>query len=172
MRFGKLTMFFALQAIIVIILLFYFGVWMINDKTNATVVRPFYSNTINAAYKVDNETYTASYPRYDVPYTARSVNIRYLLFHPASSRINSFMGLAAEPLAWWFVFMLACSMLLLTHNTVFSKGTIFQIHKKFPWISMDEYFADEGSPRYYKRRTKQAKEEQKMLLDNTNKGTS
>jgi hypothetical protein len=37
---------------------------------------------------------------------------------------------------------------------------------------MDEYFADEGSPRYYKRRTKQAKEEQKMLLDNTNKGTS
>jgi hypothetical protein len=68
------------------------------------------------------------------------VQVRYLKFHPQTSRVNSFMGIWAEPLGWWGVFLLASAMLLLTQNAVFSKGTIFQLHKKFPWISMEEYF--------------------------------
>lgn len=50
------------------------------------------------------------------------------------------MGIFAEPLAWWLVFLIASAMLLLTNNAVFSKGTIFILQKKFPWISMEEFF--------------------------------
>lgn len=64
------------------------------------------------------------------------------------------MGIAAEPLAWWLVFLLASAMLLLTHNTVFSRGTIFQIQKKFPWLSMDEYFPEDA--RWWYEKTEQA----------------
>jgi hypothetical protein len=55
----------------------------------------------------------------------------------------------AEPLAWWLVFLLASAMLLLMPNTVFSRGTMFQLQKKFPWISMDEYFPAPGN--WYRR---------------------
>ncbi len=166
MRFGKLTMFLILQSIIAVLMLFYFGLWMINGKTTATIVRPFYANTISAVYTVGSESYSASYSRYDVPYSARSVEIRYLLFKPSSSRINSFMGMAAEPFGWWLVFLLASGMLLLMPNTVFSRGTIFQIQKKFPWISMDEYFPERSSW-WNNQRTKQRpkKEERQKLLD-------
>jgi hypothetical protein len=50
------------------------------------------------------------------------------------------MGMFAEPLAWWLVFLIASSMLFLMDNTVFSRGTTFLLQKKFPWLSMDEYF--------------------------------
>lgn len=166
MRFGKLTMFLLLHALAALVLLFYFGLWMIDGRTKATIVRPFYANTITATYTVQNQSYTASYSRYDIPYSARSVDIRYLLFRPASSRINSFMGLAAEPFGWWLVFLLASAMLLLMPNTVFSRGTVFQIHKKFPWISMDEYFPEEaGWWNYQRTKQKAKKEKSQKLLD-------
>lgn len=151
MRFGKLTMFFLLQAIAAFLLLCYFGLWMINGKATGTVVRPYFSNTLTVSYSVNNQEYIGSYSRYDIPFSARSVTVRYLLFHPSSSRINSFMGIAAEPLAWWLVFLLASAMLLLTHNTVFSRGTIFQIQKKFPWLSMDEYFPEDARWWWYEK---------------------
>ena len=143
MRFGKLKMFLLLQGIVVFLLLCYFGVWMISGKTTTgMLVRPYYGNTMNITYRVGTQTFTNSFGRYDVPYGTVNVEIRYLLFAPSSSRVNSFMGLFAEPLAWWLVFLIACSMLLLTNNTVFSKGTIFQLHKGFPWLSMEEYFPE------------------------------
>jgi hypothetical protein len=86
-----------------------------------------------------------------VPFYQKQIEVHYFVFDPSSSRINSFLGLYAEPLGWWFVFLLASSMLLLMPNTVFSKGTKFQLQKKFPWISMDEYFPAPGS-RFYRRK--------------------
>ena len=171
MRFGKVVMFFLLQGLAVVALLCYFGLWMINGKTTATIVRPYYSNTINVNYQVKEQFYTGSYSRYDVPFSARTVTIRYLLFRPASSKINSFMGIAAEPLAWWLVFLLASAMLLLMPNTVFSKGTIFQVHKSFPWISMEEYFPENASWWWYEKTGptyQSSKSEQKFLQNNSN----
>ena len=63
----------------------------------------------------------------------------------------------------WLVFLIASSMLLLMTNTVFSKGTMFQLHKKFPWISMDEYFPQPGGWYHQREKKKQTSNPQKRL---------
>lgn len=140
MRFGKTRMFLYLNGIIAIGLLIYFLVWITGSTTSGKLVAPFYSTKIRAEYIVNDKTYAGSYMRYNVPYNEYTVSIRYLRFAPQYSRINSFMGIVAEPLVWWMVFLIASSFLLLTNNTVFSRGTVFQLKRKFPWISMEEYF--------------------------------
>lgn len=161
MRFGKLKMFLLLQGIAVFVLLCYFSIWMISGKATGTLIRPYYSNTMNISYKVGSKTYTRSYARYDVPFGELKIPIRYLSFLPSSSRVDSFMGLLAEPLGWWLVFLLASSMLLLTDNTVFSKGTVFQTHKKFPWLSMEEYFPATGEWQSYYSEDKKPRQRKK-----------
>ncbi len=81
------------------------------------------------------------------------------------------MGLYAEPLGWWLVFLLASSMLLLMPNTVFSKGTKFQLQKSFPWISMDEYFPAPGNRSYKEERQSPPARKRKRLEGNKNTKT-
>lgn len=148
MQFGKLRMFFYFNGIIAGFLLLYYSPWMFSKVTTAKVVTPFEVTTIQLQYEANGKLYTSGHMRNDIPFQQRTVRIRYLTFHPASSRVDSFMGMWAEPLAWWSVLLVASAMLLLMPNAVFSKGTIFHIHKKFPWISMDEFFPYHG---YWKR---------------------
>ncbi|MGZ3848827.1 MAG: hypothetical protein ACXVMS_09435 [Flavisolibacter sp.] len=140
MRFGKIRMFLLLNGLVGLGLACYFAPWLFSKVTLARTMAPFESNLIHLQYTVAGKTYLADHLRNGISSLQNTVPVRYLTFHPQTSRVNSFMGMWAEPLAWWSVFLLASSMLLLTHNTVFSKGTIFQVHRKFPWISMDEYF--------------------------------
>jgi hypothetical protein len=140
MQFGKLRMFFYFNGLIAICLLLYLSPLLFSRVTTAKVINPYDVTTIQLQYKANGKQYSNEHMRNDIPFQQRTVRIRYLQFHPSSSRVNSFMGIWAEPLAWWSVLLLASAMLLLTHNAVFSKGTIFHIHKKFPWISMDEFF--------------------------------
>jgi len=111
----------------------------------AKVITPYEVTTIQLQYEANGKQYAGSHMRNDIPFQQRMVRIRYLNFHPSSSRIDSFMGMWAEPLAWWSVLLLASAMLLLMPNAVFSKGTIFHLDKKFPWISMDEFFPYHGN---------------------------
>jgi hypothetical protein len=144
MRLGKTKMFFLLNGIAFSILLIYFAPWLFSETVTGKVITPYESTIVHVEYVVNNKNYFGSFMRNGIEFSQRDIPVRYLSFNPSASRINSFMGLWAEPLAWWGVFLLASAMLLLTHNTVFSKGTIFQFHKKFPWISMEEYFPLEG----------------------------
>jgi hypothetical protein len=153
MRFGKLKMFLFLNGLIVLILLFYFLFWWISGKTVATIVSPFSASTITVQYKVNNKIYTGRILRGNVPFDQKQIFIRYSLLKPSAVYIPTFLGLYAEPLAWWLVFLIASAMLLLMPNTVFSKGTMFQLQKKFPWISMDEYFPVPGD-KWYRERTR------------------
>jgi hypothetical protein len=153
MRFGKNKMFLFLNGIIATSLLLYFGLWLISRDTTANIVPPYNANTINIQYGVNENIYTGNHLRNDIPFSQKHVTIKYFVFNPSSSRIATFLGLYAEPLAWWLVFLLASAMLLLMPNTVFSRGTIFQLQKKFPWISMDEYFPAPGN--WYRREKKE-----------------
>lgn len=137
-------MFFLLNGLIAIVLIFYFGTWLLSNKTIAFIIPPYNSNTVVIEYEVKGRIYTNSHLRSDIPFDEKQIAIHYSVFNPSSSRINSFMGLYAEPLAWWLIFFMASAMLLLLPNTVFSKGTMFQLKKGFPWISMDEYFPEPG----------------------------
>src|SRR5215213_8010074 len=140
MKIGKIKMFFLFNGLIAAGLLIYFGIWMLGPKVTGEVVGPYRPNTITVSYMVNGETYSDSHMRNGIEYRQRQVSVRCFVFDPSISRINSFMGIFAEPLAWWLVFFIASAMLLLTNNTVFSKGTMFCFQKKFPWIYMEEFF--------------------------------
>lgn len=140
MQFGKSTLFFALNGLVGLILLLYFAFWLFCSTVNGTIKRPLQANRMVVKYEVDNVVYTKPFMRNGYPFAERSVGVRYWGPNPNVARINSFLGFVAEPLAWWLLFFIASAMLLLTNNTVFSKGTRFQLHKGFPWITMDEFF--------------------------------
>lgn len=140
MRFGKRTMFAILQALILLILLLHLGRWLFSGVVEGRVTTPYSATVMTVHYNVEGEEYVDTYMRNGFPLTPKTVEIRYLTYNSSVSRINSFMGIAAEPLAWWLVISAGMAALLLTDNTVFSRGTTFQLHKRFPWISMDEYF--------------------------------
>jgi hypothetical protein len=169
MRFGKTKMFLYFNGVIACLLLLYFLPWVFSSTTQAKVISPYYTNTLHVEYDAEGKQFNGDYLRNDVDYNERWVKVRYLRFDPSSSRVNSFMGMFAEPLAWWSVFLAASSMLLLTNNLVFSKGTVFQVQGKFPWIWMEEYFPVKNS--FWKRRQRsssvdpnQAKKGSKKLL--------
>lgn len=140
MRFGKKTMFVLLQGILFLILLLHLGRWLFSEVTEGRVTTPYSATVMTVHYTVDGVEYVDTYMRNGYPLTPRTVEIRYLTYNPSRSRINNFMGIAAEPLAWWLMITVGMAALLLTNNTVFSKGTTFQLHQRFPFISMDEYF--------------------------------
>jgi hypothetical protein len=165
MRFGKLKMFFFLNGLIVVILLLYFTFWWFSGRAVATIITPLNANTITVRYTVDNTVYTDRLLRGSIPFADKQVLVRYSLLKPSAAYIPSFMGLYAEPLAWWLVFLIASAMLFLMPNTVFSQGTMFQLHKKFPWISMDEYFPAPGESYYGRRREKGHQKQQKTRLE-------
>jgi hypothetical protein len=57
-------------------------------------------------------------------------------------------------------------MLLLMPNAVFSRGTVFQLQKKFPWILMDEYFPEPRSwYRSAERKTSPVKKPKRLGAD-------
>jgi hypothetical protein len=140
MRFGKKTMFAILQGLILLVLLIHLGRWLFSSVVEGRVTTPYSATVMTVHYAVNGVEYVDTYMRNGYPLTPKTVEIRYLTYNPAKSRINTFMGIAAEPLAWWLVISVGMAALLLTDNTVFTKGTTFQLHKHFPWLSMDEYF--------------------------------
>ncbi|MGZ5191893.1 MAG: hypothetical protein ACXWCZ_12855 [Flavisolibacter sp.] len=140
MKIGKLKMFLGLNGLIAIGLILYFSVWIFSRTVTGDMVRPYEPNKLTVRYQVEGQNYQQSYMRNGWDYRKTKVPIRYFVMNPELSRVNTFMGIFAEPLAWWLVFLIASAMLLLTNNGVFSKGTVFILQKKIPWISMEEFF--------------------------------
>lgn len=140
-------MYFLLNGIIAFFILVYSAIWFAAPATLGSINNPYSSSVMDVSYKAGEEEFTETFMRYDVDLRAREVTVSYLPFNPSSARIRSFMGIAAEPLGWWVVILLASTMLLFTDNFVFSKGTEFRLQKKFPWIWMDEFYR---LPWYYR----------------------
>ena len=150
MRISRLAMFGIINGSIAFCFVIYFGQWIFSNTTRATVTSPYGVTTISVKYRVGKHEYTGSYMRNGIPFSRRAITIRYLRARPAVSRVNSFMGMWAEPIAWWGVVLAATAVLLLVDNVVFSKSTIFVVQKRFPWIHMEEYFpvplSDDAAP--------------------------
>jgi hypothetical protein len=156
MQFSKRTFFLVFNGIIAAGLMIYMGLWLISAKTDAKIIRPYKATTVTFEYSAHGKKHTGTELRYGIPFEKTTIPIRYFVFNHAASRVNSFMGIAAEPLGWWGIFLVATAMLFLTNNTVFSKGTRFYLQPKFPWISMEEYFpaapAEYGQDGFGKKR--------------------
>ena len=153
MRFGKRTMFLLFNGLILLLLVVYYLPWLFSKTTIAAIVHPYESTRVHVRYVVKGIAFTNTFLRNDISTDQERLVVRYLKFHPSSSRPNSFMGFYAEPLAWWAVFLLASAMALLTDNAVFSKGTVFEVSRKFPWISMEEYFPVNSWWHFYRGET-------------------
>ena len=140
MQFGKRAFFLLLNGAALLVVLLYLLFWLMGNSTGGRILRPLHASSMTVQYVVGEKTYTERFMRSDVPLSQTSVKVRYQPWNPSMARIQSFMGLLAEPLAWWGVVLLAIAMLLLTNNTVFSKGTRFRLQQRFPWLMMDEFF--------------------------------
>ena len=140
MRLSKIKLFLLIHVFIALLLAVYLSIWLFGNKVMADVIPPHLPSRVYVQYRVEGELYQTSFLRNDIPFFVRKVDIRYPSFDPSYSRVNSFLGIYAEPLGWWLLFFLVSAMLLLTNNPVFSKGTNFYFRKKFPWVSMEEYF--------------------------------
>jgi hypothetical protein len=167
MRITKRKMFLLLNGTIAVALCLYFGFWILSPKVIGEIQHPLQnSTTMIVKYTVDKEQYTNTILRNGISFLETKVLLCYSKSNPAKCRIYSYMGLFAEPLAWWLVFFLASSILLLTNNSVYSKGTVFIVQKKRPFIYMEEYFPD-AFRRYghRKRGSQTSKEEEQKRLD-------
>lgn len=129
-----------INGIIALFLLYYIGRWLFSSTTTGQIIPPIHPDRIQVTYSVNGKEYRGSYLRSDVPLRNKNVTLRYLNNNPSVSRVNSFLGIYAEPLAWWGIFLFASFLLFFTNNAVFSKGTTFYVQKKYPWIYMEEYF--------------------------------
>lgn len=161
MHISRPRMFLYLNGIILLILCVHLGRWFFSRRETGHLVPPYSGNTIALQYGVGGKSYTGSYLRNEIPFSQREVEIRYLPWKPEVSRINSFLGILLEPLGWWAVFLLGSGVLLLMDNVVFSKGTVFFVQKRFPYLWMEEYFPatpEAGEePRFERRRRPRAK---------------
>ena len=141
MRFTKRRLFLVTNSFILAGLLLYFGFWAFSPKVIGDIQHPLQnSTTMIVKYKVGNRLYTSTLLRNGIPFLDTEVTLHYNRWNPAHCRIYSFLGLVAEPMGWWFVFLLASTILLLTNNSVFSKGTIFIFQKKRPWLVVEEFY--------------------------------
>lgn len=166
MLLTKLKFYILLQLLAIAVLLTYQGMWLISNTTEGRIEnfgsdsyrykrKKERSGSMTVSYKVNGITYKEEYTRNETPLTQKTVCIRYLLFAPSISNLDSFIGQWLGSLIVLLIFFLASSMLLLLHNTVFSKGTLFELNRRFPFIQMHEFFPHNGKwqqQRHYWRR--------------------
>ena len=127
-------MFLFLNGIIATFLLLYFGSWLISGNTVANIVPSYNANSMKIQYRVNENIYTGNHLRNDIPFSQKQITIKYFVFNPSSSRIASFLGMYAEPLAWWFVFFTGFGHAIVNAEHRFFQGHYVSIAKK---ISMD-----------------------------------
>lgn len=150
MLLTKLKFYTLLQLLALSILLLYQGVWLISNTTQGQIInfgkipprssrRIEHSGTVVVNYTVNGTTYEKEYTRNGIPLWQKTVRIRYLLFAPSFSNQDSFIGQWVGPLIILLIFFLASCMLLLMHNTVFPKGTLFELSRQYPYIKMHEF---------------------------------
>lgn len=168
-QFGKRTLFLISNAVWGFIIAIYLMVWLLGGvRTVATITKPAVPQ-LQLRYIAGNTTYTTTHLRYGVGYDKTAVPLIYLRWRPGSSRVHSFLGLAAEPLGWWGIYLTASAMLLLSNNTVFSKGTRFTLHRRFPFISMDEFFPAAPNRFSFRTQDRQPKNSQHTTQTLSNK---
>src|SRR5688572_3016692 len=104
MLLTKLKFYILLQLLSITLLLLYQGIWLISDTTQGQVVnfgkqlirsshkRIENSGTIVVRYTVKGIIHEEEYTRNGTPLWQQTVPIRYLLFAPSISRLNSFIG--------------------------------------------------------------------------------
>jgi len=157
MLLTKFKFYVLLQLLSIVLLLLYQSIWLFSSTTEGRIEnfgrqlgrrvskRVENSGTMVVSYTINGTTYEEEYTRNETPLWQKTVRIRYLLFAPSISNLDSFIGQWLGPLIVLLIFFLASSMILLMHNTVFPKGTLFELSRLYPYIQMHEFLPHEAN---------------------------
>ena len=90
---------------------------------------------VTVRYVVDDNEYTNIYLRNELDLTLKSVPIKYLLFSPSFSRLDTFAGNWGLVLVV-FVIVLFCLSISFLIQQIVPNGTIFYLSRKIPFVRM------------------------------------
>jgi hypothetical protein len=152
MLLNRTQLYVIVQTIALAIFLGYQGFWMISGTTQGKILNfsGVYINDQNEAIKksgpmvveyiVKGVTYVEGFNRHETPLGKKNVPIRYLLFAPQVAHLNTFLDQWMESLVLLGIFSLVTASLLLMQNSVFPKGTLFELRRKYPYILSHEFY--------------------------------
>jgi hypothetical protein len=142
MILSKIKAYFLIVSVIFGSLLFYQGVWLISGTIPGHIESFETSGRhgkqidyIKVNYQVNRVKYSNTYLQNNHPYNDRSIQVRYLLFSPGISRMNTFAG------NWGFIIVVLSTVLpfiticFLVKEIVPSNAK-FILKKRFPFLQL------------------------------------
>ena len=145
MTLSRTKTYFLLLGLCLCFCLLYQGIWLISGITMGRIVdfgrgsgRGYRSiENVEVAYEVDYHEYTSYYLRNGIPNTIDYIPIKYLLFAPSWSRMNTTTG------NWGFVLVFICVTFSILTVIFLQKAIIpfnaqFIISKRFPFLKQQK----------------------------------
>jgi hypothetical protein len=113
LELSRVQLYFVLHAVFIGSFLLYQSLWIFSKTTSAycyayneeqLVARGQSPGTLVYHYVVNNKMYRETTTRNEIPLTQHAIQVRYLSFYPAVSRIDSFYGNWAGFVVAWGIF--------------------------------------------------------------------
>lgn len=124
----------------VLMLLLYQSIWIFSRVTTGTYLGDIKGtgrfksvSSVDITYQVNNISYEDSYLRNDFSTIHGEAEIRYLIWAPSISRLNTFMGNWGNALTILFVYILILTFIFI-HKDIIPKGGKIKIGTKPPFI--------------------------------------
>ena len=164
MTLTRFKMYLYVQALLLLLFILYQGVWMISGITEGTIVNfaGVFSDknktTFGEAgpmvvrYTVNNRVYEEGFERNDIPMATRTVPVRYLLFAPQIAHLNTFIDQWLESIVLLAILSLVTALLFLMQNSVFPKGTLFEVIRRYPYILAHEFYPHQEETKSYQQK--------------------
>ena len=140
MLLSRVQVYFLFVALLVTTVLLYQSIWLLSGKTEAQVLEfgkgsGDYKQVEHVAvvYVVNNKTYRDNYLRNELPLNTSKVRIKYLLFAPAISRMDTFVGNWGLVLSVSTIIFLSLTIIFFS-PAIFSNKTYFFFVGRFPFL--------------------------------------
>ena len=143
MKLSKFSAYLLLVFSLIVILICYQSVWLISNSTKGEILNFARGSgkgyrqieNVRIQYHVDNKVYEDTYLRSGLKDTTREVTIRYLLFAPSISRVDTFIGNWGLVVVVFVILILCISIFFLIQEIV-PNGSMFILSRSFPFMHL------------------------------------
>ena len=145
LELSRVQLYLVLHAVFIGSFLLYQSLWIFSKTTSAycyayneeqLVARGQSPGTLVYHYVVNDKMYRETTTRNEIPLTQHSIQVKYLSFYPAFSRIDSFYGNWAGFVMAWGIFFVITTMIFFIPNDTMPSNSFFYFTSKKPWIHM------------------------------------
>ena len=145
LELSKLKLYIVFHALFIGIVLLYQSVWLFSKSTTAycyayneeqLLSRGESLGTLVYYYLAAGKMYMETSTRNETPLTQHNIPVRYLVFQPAVSRLDTFEGNWLGFIMAWGIFFVITSMIFFIPNETMPKNSYFYFTKRKPWIHM------------------------------------